>query len=81
MVASMNFDASGCETAPFTECRLPGFAEYQTEEGFRSAVRPLDDRYGDIWDPNLLVSWLAMGAIIAATVAAIYFVQRRKDVR
>jgi ABC-type multidrug transport system ATPase subunit len=81
MVASMNFDASGCETPPFTECRLPGFAEYQTEEGFRSAVRPLDDRYGDIWDPNLFVSWLAMAAIIAATVAAIYFIQRRKDVR
>jgi ABC-type multidrug transport system ATPase subunit len=81
MIASMKIDGSGCEAAPFDACTLPGFGQFQTADERAVAIQPLDDRYGAVWDPNLLIAWGAMVALIALSIAGIYLLQRRKDVR
>jgi hypothetical protein len=81
MVAATGIDGGGCEGTEFSGCLLPGFAEFGTEPERRVAITPLDDRYGEVWDPNIYVAWAAMAALIAVMVAGIYLLQRRKDVR
>jgi hypothetical protein len=84
MVASTGIDGSGCDlgaNAILSQCRLPGFGEYTDDSARRAAIEPLADRYEEIWDPNLLLAWGAMLALIAVMVVGIYLLQRRKDVR
>lgn len=79
VMASVGIDGSQCEGETLEGCALPGFGAFDTEEKREVAVEPLEDRYGDIWDPDLALAWGAMLTIIAVVVAGVYVVQRRKD--
>ncbi|MGD9933876.1 MAG: FHA domain-containing protein [Dehalococcoidia bacterium] len=79
VLASTGIDGSGCEGEVLDQCALPGFGAFDTEEKRQVAVKPIEDRYGDVWDPDLAVAWGAMLTIIVIAVGAIYVAQRRKD--
>ena len=69
MIASVGLNGAPCEGPPLSECRLPGFGQFTTDEQRAVAIQPREDFYGDIWDPSLAVSWIAMIAIIVVVVA------------
>jgi len=81
MVAATGISGAACEGAELAGCRLPGFGVIGTEPERRQAIKPLEDRYGEVWDPNMYVAWAAMAALIAVMVVGIYLLQRRKDIR
>jgi hypothetical protein len=81
MIASVGLNGGACERLPLDGCRLPGFGEFVNDEQRAVAVEPRKDFYGEIWDPNLLAAWIAMLVIIVVVIAAIYVVQKRKDIR
>ncbi|MCA9829746.1 MAG: FHA domain-containing protein [Dehalococcoidia bacterium] len=81
VMASTGIDGSECEGESLTGCALPGFGDFDTEEKRQVAVKPLEDRYGEVWAPDLAVTWGAMLAIIVVVIGGTYVVQRRKDPR
>jgi len=81
MAAAMGLDGTACEGATLEACRLPGFGEFATEAERRVAIEPLEDRYSAVWEPQMVMAWGAMLVLIVVMIAAIYVVQKRKDVR
>ncbi|MCC7365530.1 MAG: FHA domain-containing protein [Dehalococcoidia bacterium] len=69
-----------CEPPALAECRLPGFAQYTTDEQRNVAYTPIDDRYGDIFGTEIWVCWVGLLSIMAVLFVALYVLQKRKDV-
>ncbi len=70
----------GVCTGDLSGCLMPGFSEYTTPETRDVAMRPINDRYADVFGADLVVVWAALIALTVVTFAALWFVQRRKGV-
>jgi len=69
-----------CEGPSLAECRLPGMGVFQTDAERRVYLDPIDDRYGDIFGADVLVSWGGMILIMVGLFALLFWLQKRKDV-
>jgi hypothetical protein len=70
-----------CTSPTLEECRLPGIESYATPAERQVMVRSLDDTFGPIFGTSMAAAWAATGLIALALYAAVYLLQRRKDVR
>ncbi len=62
------------------DCRLPGIQQYGTDPERVAYLRPIEQRFGDVFGEEVIVAWLAMAAIIAGLFVVLYVLQKRKDV-
>ena len=62
------------------DCRLPGIETFATDPEKRAYLRPIDDRFGDVFGEDVLIAWAAMAAIIVGLFVLVYVLQKRKDV-
>ncbi|MDO8614386.1 MAG: ATP-binding cassette domain-containing protein [Dehalococcoidia bacterium] len=71
---------SGDCVVSLADCRLPGIQLYATDPERAAYLKPIEDRFGGVFGEDVLIAWLAMGAIIAGLCVALYVLQKRKDV-
>lgn len=62
------------------DCRLPGIETFATDPEKRAYLRPIDDRFGDVFGEDVVIAWAAMAAIIVGLFILVYILQKRKDV-
>jgi len=80
LTAASHVKQGDCDGPTLVNCDLPGLQSYSTEAEKRVALDPIDERFEDVFDADVYVSWSAMGIIIAALFVIIAVLQRRKDV-
>ncbi len=71
---------SGDCVTNLADCRLPGLQSFATDPERRAYLRPIDDRFGDVFGEDVLIAWAAMAAIIVGLFILVYVLQKRKDV-
>jgi ABC-type multidrug transport system ATPase subunit/pSer/pThr/pTyr-binding forkhead associated (FHA) protein len=69
-----------CTGASLADCHLPGIGAFQTDAERRVYLNPIDDRYGDVFGADVLVSWGGMILIMVGLFALLFWFQKRKDV-
>jgi ABC-type multidrug transport system ATPase subunit/pSer/pThr/pTyr-binding forkhead associated (FHA) protein len=62
------------------DCRLPGLQSFGSDPEKRAYLRPIDDRFGDVFGEDVVIAWAAMAAIVVGLFVLVYILQKRKDV-
>jgi ABC-type multidrug transport system ATPase subunit/pSer/pThr/pTyr-binding forkhead associated (FHA) protein len=79
LTASLQVKAGDCVNI-LADCRLPGIQQYATDPERRVYLKPIEDRFGDVFGQDIVFVWVAMAVIIVALFALVYILQRRKDI-
>jgi ABC-type multidrug transport system ATPase subunit len=67
-----------CELPDVSACHIPGLGKFATDPEKQIHISTLD-RYGGIFDVNLVEYWLAMVALISIVLLLVILLQKRKD--
>ena len=73
LTAAVGIDGAGCSAESLANCTLPGFGAYATEAERAVAFMPIDEQYGDIIGVELWLSFAALAAITAGSIAVMYW--------
>jgi hypothetical protein len=78
LLTSAKVKDGNCVLPDLSDCHIPGLAKFPTDIEKQSQLTALD-RYGGIFDVNLLEYWGAMVALIGIAALLVIIIQKTKD--
>jgi ABC-type multidrug transport system ATPase subunit/pSer/pThr/pTyr-binding forkhead associated (FHA) protein len=80
LTAAAQVKTGVCEGASLAACRLPGIGVLETDAERRVYLKPIEDRYGDVFGADVFVTWGALVLIMVGLFGLLFWLQKRKDV-
>jgi len=78
VTAAAGLGTANC-SGDFAGCHLPGFGGLQSETERQISFKSTDTAYGDIFNADVYICWLAMIAILVVLTCVLIYLQKRKD--
>ena len=78
LAVGFGISTDGC-TGDLAACNLPGIPGMASPEVRTATYGTIDDKFGPVFNADILVCWGAMAAIIVVLGVALYVLQKRKD--
>jgi len=78
LAVGFGISTDGC-TGDLAACSLPGIPGMASPEVRTATFGTIDDKFGPVFNADILVCWGAMAAIIVVLGVALYVLQKRKD--
>ncbi len=78
LAVGFGISTDGC-TGDLAACNLPGIPGMASPEVRTATFGTIDDKFGPVFNADILVCWGAMAAIIVVLGVALYVLQKRKD--
>ncbi len=78
LTVGFGVSADGC-AGDLATCNLPGIPGMASPEVRAATFATIDDKFGPIFNADVLTCWGAMAAIIVVLGVALYVLQKRKD--